>query len=1063
MVLFIFHRKQNTIRTVFHQSAAFTNLMRHTKAMLSQEGISYVALRLRRYKQSDIEQSLRAAGWQPEDLRELVTYVRVQYRKMTLLKVVAVACSVLMLASIVAVILSPRFFPTETQLGLLQNRALASGGSGPSYYVASTGSDSNDGSLANPFATLERAKSAARGQIGVTVYIRAGTYQLNSSLGFDAQDSGTSESPNVWRNFPGEYPVITGSKKITLSAGLSGTISIPISQFGLASGTAVHAVYLNTIAQNLARTPNAITPNYGQVDPWQNYFAQVAADTDRRLLTYDPTEVSGGLLSDPASWANPGTGRVHVYSGAVYWPNVVNISSVDTANHQIILASDTSYNLVQTQFHNRYYVENLPELLDAPGEWYQGAAGANVQLVLPGTSTGTETVSVVWVSNPFQLSGASYLEFHNLSLREFGYGPSAQNGGYVMSINNSHHITLDGVMISDAEGLGIYSLGSSHDVSIRNSSLTNLKNSAIQLGPETNLTNFKTFTNSGMVVENNYISHIGFGATTSSPGIRANNYGAIIKNNLIHDMAAQGILGDRGHSGLLIEGNRIYDVNRLVRDSSAIYLIPFSDNVVPSGNVRSFLPGGNTVRGNFVSDTGGYDYDTEISGMRLGASTWGIYLDDHESNTVVENNIVARTYNECFLIHTGSDNTVRNNICYAPKNKAGQFRLHEDFETSEYYDSMYNEVQNLPAETKSLFLSHYPSLALLSATQVRGEIMVRNSLYHNITYVPQTSSANLYFHYWIGDNNQIDNNLFYLAGGRTPTTAGNFADNSWLYSWSAWQSHGFDLHSQFADPLFIDVANDNFRLADSSPALSMGFQQIDQSSIGLRSAAPQVLSVTTNTATYAVGDAVGVVWQPPTGNGYYSYSYQLRTASDAQVTAWNESGALQASISTAGVDPGNYKACVKAKTDTRLPDTGQPSDWGVSVCSSVFTLSAVITSGTPTPRSSTATPTPSATGKKVTSPTSGSPAVSPSTPASIVTSPSSSPSPTPTAEVSPSYSPTPQETVSPDSFPPVTGNSGDSRGSVAQVGFSLLAVTCAAGAAFTSKVFFSTRHLLGLG
>lgn len=1016
-------------------------------------------------------QALQASGWQPQEVREAVAYVKAQYRKLQVLKVTAIACVVLMVVSIAVAVTSPKLFGSGDKLGLQKSRFLGSAGSGPSYYVATTGNDSDDGSLAHPFATLAKAKAVARGQVGVTVYVRSGTYQLDAALAFDSGDSGSSESPNIWRNYPGEYPVITGSKVITLDPGLSGTVSIPVSQFGLSAGTAVHAVYLNGGEQNLARTPNATTPNYSQVDPWVNYFAQVAADTDKRLLTYDPAEVSGGLLSDPASWATPSGGRVHIYSGAVYWANLVNISSVDADNHQIVLASDTSYNMVQTQFHNRYYVENLPELLDAPGEWYQGAAGANVQVVLPGTTTGTETLSAVWMSNPVQLSGASYLEFHNLSFKEFGYGPSPQNGGYVVRINDSHHVTLDGLEISGSEGLGVYSLGTTHDVTIRNSRLTNLKNSAIQLGPETSYTYFKTFTSAGMVVENNYISHIGFGATTSTPGIRANNYGTVVKNNLIHDMAAQGILADRGHGGLLIEANRIYDVNRLIRDSSAVYLIPFSENVTPSGNVRSFLPGGNTVRGNFVSDTGGYDYDTDISGMRLGMSTWGIYLDDHESNTLVENNIVARSYNECFLIHTGSDNTVGNNICYSPKNKYGQFRLHEDFETTEYYDSMYNEVQNLPAETKNLFTSHYPSLNLLSATQVRGEIMVRNKLNHNITYVEPTSSADLYFHYWLGDNNEIDNNLFYMAGSRTPTTAGNFADNSWLYSWATWQSHGFDVHSQFANPLFTNAANDNFWLAEGSPALAMGFQQIDQAAIGLRSVAPQVVSPSTNAPSYTVGDTMQLTWTPPGGNGYHTYSSQLRTAGGSEVTSWTDTSGLSATFATASVDPGTYKACVKAKTDTRIPSTSVASDWGESVCTSPITISAVVANGTPTPTPSTPTPSSTTSTKKKKTSSTATPSASttavsptPSLSESSEATPTATVSASPTASISasPTFTSTVEATGSPTPFPWDETSSGSSGGTAARLGFSLLAVVSAVGAAFATTSFFSARHLLGL-
>jgi hypothetical protein len=49
-----------------------------------------------------------------------------------------------------------------------------------------------------------------------------------------------------------------------------------------------------------------------------------------------------------------------------------------------------------------------------------------------------------------------------------------------------------------------------------------------------------------------------------------------------------------------------------------------------------------------------------------------------------------------------------------------------------------------------------------------------------------------------------------------------------------WQKMGFDTHSVFADPLFVDPQNDDYRLKPESPALKLGFQPIDASQIGPR-------------------------------------------------------------------------------------------------------------------------------------------------------------------------------------------------------------------------------------
>ena len=49
-----------------------------------------------------------------------------------------------------------------------------------------------------------------------------------------------------------------------------------------------------------------------------------------------------------------------------------------------------------------------------------------------------------------------------------------------------------------------------------------------------------------------------------------------------------------------------------------------------------------------------------------------------------------------------------------------------------------------------------------------------------------------------------------------------------------WHEMGYDRCSIFKDPMFVDAENENFDLKEGSPALAIGFQQIDVSKIGIR-------------------------------------------------------------------------------------------------------------------------------------------------------------------------------------------------------------------------------------
>jgi hypothetical protein len=92
--------------------------------------------------------------------------------------------------------------PFRPVLEPLEARALPS-----TFVVAPTGSDSNPGTLALPFATLSRAAAAATG--GDTVDLRGGTYQLASAQWLGS--SGSAGAHVLFQSYPGETALLDGS------------------------------------------------------------------------------------------------------------------------------------------------------------------------------------------------------------------------------------------------------------------------------------------------------------------------------------------------------------------------------------------------------------------------------------------------------------------------------------------------------------------------------------------------------------------------------------------------------------------------------------------------------------------------------------------------------------------------------------------------------------------------------------------------------------------------------------------------------------------------------------
>ena len=90
---------------------------------------------------------------------------------------------------------------------------------------------------------------------------------------------------------------------------------------------------------------------------------------------------------------------------------------------------------------------------------------------------------------------------------------------------------------------------------------------------------------------------------------------------------------------------------------------------------------------------------------------------------------------------------------------------------------------------------------------------------------------------------EVDFNCFWSDVGefiaRVQERAPDEADSqNWCcapkYSLEEWQaSEGFDQHSRFADPLFIDAAQGDYRVQPDSPALALGFVNFDPREAGL--------------------------------------------------------------------------------------------------------------------------------------------------------------------------------------------------------------------------------------
>ena len=93
----------------------------------------------------------------------------------------------------------------RTGIVLLIGLAPLSAKAANTYYVAPTGSDSAAGTMAAPFATLQKANDTAAA--GDTILLRAGTYNCTAQITLSKSGTSDTNRTKIWA-YPGEVPVL---------------------------------------------------------------------------------------------------------------------------------------------------------------------------------------------------------------------------------------------------------------------------------------------------------------------------------------------------------------------------------------------------------------------------------------------------------------------------------------------------------------------------------------------------------------------------------------------------------------------------------------------------------------------------------------------------------------------------------------------------------------------------------------------------------------------------------------------------------------------------------------
>ncbi len=646
------------------------------------------------------------------------------------------------------------------------------------FYVATNGNDNWSGKLPapnrqrtdGPFATLQRAQRAVRElrqrttlNRPVVVMVRRGMYYLSEPLRFTPEDSGTAQSPTIFTAYPNEKPIISGGVPLRgwkVQPDGRWQLHLPEVQKG---EWRFITLWVDGQRRYRPRLPK---------DGVYTIAEEIAPPEGQR--GYDRFRFKPGELRP--DWHN--LQDVEVIATQFWTMARLRVKEVDTATNTVVFTGTTAYREWWSGLHtgHRYFVENVREALERPGEWYLDTqSGELTYIPMPGETPDKNLVIAPRLETLVLLQGdlasqrwVQHIIFRGLTFAHTNWATPPEGYNFAQAeVILPATISLTGARDCAMERCNVLRTGNwavdigraCKRIRVETCELTDLGAGGVKIGTTDIPTNEEEITAEN-VVRDCLIAHGGRlhpAAVGVWIGQSPRNR---VENNEICDLYYTGISvgwtwGYSRHLGNqnTIAYNHIHHIGQgRLSDMGGIYTLGYQ--------------GGTVLHHNLIHD---------VESVAYGG--WGIYFDEGTTDIVAENNVVYRTKTGGFHQHYGRNNTVRNNI---------------------FAFAREGQIQRTRPEQH------------LSFTFERNIVCWREGpLLHGN---------------WDDDQYRLDSNLYWHEGG------GEIRFAKW--SWDEWRARGMDVNSIIADPLFVNPDRDDFRLKPGSPASRIGFQPIDLSRTG---------------------------------------------------------------------------------------------------------------------------------------------------------------------------------------------------------------------------------------
>ncbi len=670
-------------------------------------------------------------------------------------------------------------------------------------HVAPNGRDTNAGTPGQPFATPARAQAALRALKaggappagGVTIVLHGGTYELAQPLTLTAPDGGTAEAPVIWRAAAGETVWLSGGRAIRADQWQPVTDPAVVARLDPAARGHVRQLDLRAagVPRDLPELPDTLRGFTRHDPPLLEVFSGDRRMTCARwpnegFARFGEIVDFGSGLRDPKGPKRPGRFRyegdrpsrwkvdegvwANGFWARAYLCEIVRFGQIDTQRREIEWAAPLGFGL-DTWGANRYYVFNVLEELDAPGEWYLDRQRERLYFWPPAGAAARPVVLSVLDTPLVSVTGAAQVRFERL-----GFECGRQDA---LRIQDSRHCRVTGCRFRNTGQNAVVVTGG-EDVGVVGCDIHDTGYAGVRLSGGDR----RTLTPCGHFADNNHIHHTSVTRRVHAGPISLQGVGLRAAHNLIHH---------EPHSAIWYQGND------LTMEYNDIYWCHFETS---EGGV--FYTGYDwTTRGNVIRFNHIHHINDSLEGSPTEVNI--VHEDDCSAGTLFYGNLCVRCGRGVSMCG-GPDNIADNNI-FVDVNPGVDLsdRGLQWWTWTRHADGTVTAVDRRNGSLGNQLLTR------LARTPYREAPWTK---YPHLADILDREPIGAPWYCAVTRN---------IAVGARCLIKSRGVNDEWVTIKDNWDNEG--------DPGFVDAARGDYRLKPDSPLLKRGFTPLPLDQIGL--------------------------------------------------------------------------------------------------------------------------------------------------------------------------------------------------------------------------------------